>query len=59
LTEAAAQKKIQTIVSCFKSQRDKKWFTEDAFTSILRLRGIESNAPGSYAEGYYCRKLTY
>jgi LmbE family N-acetylglucosaminyl deacetylase len=59
LTESIARKKIQTIVECFKSQQDKSWFTEDTFSSILRLRGLESNAPDRYAEGYYCRKIVY
>ena len=34
-----------------------QWFTDDAFLSLLRLRGIESNAPSGYAEAFYCRKL--
>ena len=25
--------------------------------SVLRLRGLESNAPDAYAEAFYCRKL--
>jgi hypothetical protein len=24
---------------------------------MLRLRGMESNSPSKYAEGFYCRKL--
>lgn len=48
--------KIQNILKCFSSQKNKSWFTEDAFFSILRLRGLESNAPDKYAEGFYCRK---
>lgn len=59
LTESIARKKLQTIVGCFNSQRDKSWFTEDTFSSILRLRGVESNAPEKYAEGFYCRKIVY
>jgi hypothetical protein len=46
-------------MECFKTQRDKSWFTEDAFSSILRIRGIESNAPQRFAEGFYCRKLAF
>jgi len=59
LAGPVARKKIQTIMDCFKSQKDKSWFTEDAFSSILRLRGIESNSPGKYAEAFYGRKLVY
>jgi LmbE family N-acetylglucosaminyl deacetylase len=59
LAESIARRKIQTIMDCFKSQKDKSWFTEDVFSSILRLRGVESNAPDKYAEAYYCRKIVY
>jgi LmbE family N-acetylglucosaminyl deacetylase len=57
LNESTVRKKIQTILECFKSQQDKSWFTEDTFSSILRLRGVESNAPDKCAEAYYCRKI--
>ena len=57
LSESIARKKIRTIVECFKSQKGKNWFTEDVFSSILRLRGVESNAAEKYAEAYYCRKI--
>lgn len=59
LTGPTCHKKTQNILTCFRSQKDKNWFTEDAFLSILRLRGLESNAPDKYAEGYYCRKAVY
>ena len=59
LSDATCRKKIQNILRCFKSQRDKNWFSEDTFLSILRIRGLESNAPNRYAEGYYCRKVIY
>lgn len=59
LAEPVAQRKIQTILNCFKTQKDKGWFTEDAFFSILRLRGIESNSPGKYAEAFHGRKMVY
>ena len=57
LNESIAHKKIRTILECFKSQKDKNWFTDDVFSSVLRLRGVESNAPDKYAEAYYCRKI--
>ena len=59
LTEEFAKNKVKNILQCFKSQKNKNWFTEDAFYSILRLRGLESNAPNRYAESYYCRKMVY
>jgi LmbE family N-acetylglucosaminyl deacetylase len=59
LNESIARRKIQTIVECFKSQKVKHWFTEDVFSSILRLRGVESNASDKYAEAFYIRKMVY
>jgi|SRR5882672_30621 len=59
LTEAVARKKVQILLDAFRSQKGKHWFTEDTFLSILRLRGLESNAPGRYAEGFHCRKACY
>ena len=57
IDDALCQKKIGVIMDCFKTQRQKDWFTPDAFLSLLRIRGIESKAPGKYAEGFYCRKV--
>ncbi len=59
LPEPIVRKKIRTIMDCFKSQQGKSWFTEDTFSSILRLRGVESNASGKYAEAFYSRKMVY
>jgi LmbE family N-acetylglucosaminyl deacetylase len=58
LTESLCAKKIRLILKAFKTQRNKHWFTEETFRSLLRLRGIEANGPGKYAEAFYCRKLT-
>jgi LmbE family N-acetylglucosaminyl deacetylase len=54
-----AAKKIEYLNRCFKTQGQRKWFTDDSFFAILRLRGIESNAPETYAEGFHCRKAIY
>lgn len=51
------QKKVAQILDAFKSQAGHYWFNEDAFFALLRLRGIECNAPENYAEGFYCRKI--
>src|SRR5260370_6285661 len=45
LSEPIVRKKIRTILDCFKTQKDKGWFTENTFSSILRLLGFESNSP--------------
>ncbi len=59
LTEKLARRKAEILLQSFKSQTEKNWFTEDAFLAILRLRGLECNAAGKYAEAYYCRKAAY
>jgi LmbE family N-acetylglucosaminyl deacetylase len=50
-------KKVGSLMDAFASQRTKDWFTADAFTSLMRLRGIESRSPSGYAEAFHCRKL--
>jgi len=56
LAESTAHKKIANILECFRSQRTKHWFDDQTFLSMLRLRGMESNAPDRYAEAFYSRK---
>jgi len=56
LDEDVCRRKIANILGSFRSQADKRWFTEDLFRAILRLRGMESNAPSGHAEAFYCRK---
>lgn len=56
LEQKSCQKKIVQIVETFNTQADHRWFTKDTFWSILRLRGVECNAPEGYAEAFYCRK---
>jgi LmbE family N-acetylglucosaminyl deacetylase len=56
LDEATCQKKIDTIMDSFPTQRGQDWFTPDAFRALLRLRGVECKAPGRYAEAFHCRK---
>jgi LmbE family N-acetylglucosaminyl deacetylase len=50
-------RKVKYLLSCFKTQRDKNWFTKDTFQGLMRIRGIEANSPGRFAEGFYSRKL--
>jgi LmbE family N-acetylglucosaminyl deacetylase len=57
LTEEERRRKIDLLLAGFPSQATKKWFNEATFDAILRLRGIESNAPSGYSEAFYCRKL--
>jgi LmbE family N-acetylglucosaminyl deacetylase len=57
LTEAQCQKKVRAVVETFESQRTKRWFEEKTFFALMRLRGMECNAPSGYAEAFFCRKL--
>jgi LmbE family N-acetylglucosaminyl deacetylase len=57
LTEETCRKKTDNLHRCFKSQADRKWFSDDTFLSMLRIRGVESNASDGYAEAFYCRKM--
>jgi LmbE family N-acetylglucosaminyl deacetylase len=57
LDHVTCQTKIGYLLDHFKTQENKDWFTEETFSSILRLRGIESKAPDKYAEAFYCRKM--
>ena len=51
------QTKVQHLMDAFESQHSKRWFQEDTFLSLMRLRGMECNSPSGYAEAFYCRKL--
>ena len=56
LDESLCRKKIDHLMTHFASQSSKRWFKEDLFSGLLRLRGMECNSPTSYAEAFYCRK---
>lgn len=57
LPEPLCRRKIAHILASFPSQADRRWFKEEVFAALLRLRGLESNAPGDHAEAFYVRKL--
>jgi LmbE family N-acetylglucosaminyl deacetylase len=58
LTEEVARRKVELLLDAFPSQREKRWFTEDLFLGLMRVRGMESNSPSGYAEGFYARKVS-
>lgn len=57
LDKEICNKKVDLVLESFKTQKNRSWFTRDAFMSIMRLRGIEINAPENYAEAFYGRKI--
>ena len=57
LPDALVERKVETLMDCFGSQRRRAWFTPETFRGLMRLRGIESNAPDGHAEAFHSRKL--
>jgi LmbE family N-acetylglucosaminyl deacetylase len=51
------ERKVGHLMSAFQSQLTKRWFQRDTFLSLMRLRGMECNAPSGHAEAFYTRKL--
>ena len=57
LDEARCRRKIDLLLTHFPSQWDRRWFCDELFRSVLRIRGMEANAPDGYAEAFYGRKI--
>lgn len=57
LEERHAAGKIAILMECFGTQRGKRWFDEETFTALMRLRAMECNAPSRRAEAFYGRKV--
>jgi len=55
--ESQAQRKIRILMSCYRTQLAKSWFTADTFKAIMRLRGVESGSPSGWAEAFHASKL--
>jgi LmbE family N-acetylglucosaminyl deacetylase len=57
LTKEQAGRKVSLILKHFASQASRAWFRTETFESVMRLRGIECNAPEGFAEAFHARKL--
>jgi len=57
LDAATVRRKVKLLMDGFASQRDRRWFTEDVFQGVMRLRGMEAGTASGYAEAFYGRKL--
>jgi LmbE family N-acetylglucosaminyl deacetylase len=57
LDKSVCEQKVHYLSKFFASQRDKQWFSDDTFWSLMRIRGLESKAPSGHAEAFHCRKL--
>lgn len=56
LDEVFAGRKIDHLLRYFPSQHGRRWFTEDLFRGVMRVRGMECNSPSRFAEAFYSRK---
>lgn len=57
LGAAIVRRKLSILEGCFGTQRDRRWFDEEVFRALLRLRGMEAGAESGYAEAFHGRKL--
>jgi LmbE family N-acetylglucosaminyl deacetylase len=57
LGKEICESKIGFLMEAFQTQRSKHWFDPQTFLGLMRLRGMECNAPSGYAEAFYGRKL--
>jgi len=58
LSEEDSERKIDYLLRYFPTQAGKTWFDKDSFRGIMRLRGMECNAPERFAEAFYVRKVS-
>ena len=56
IDKRTAARKVALVMKHFATQRSKHWFDPDLFYGLMRLRGMESGAPGRFAEAFYARK---
>lgn len=56
ISKAHCRKKLTWLRDGFPSQKPHRWFTDETFLGLMRLRGIECNSPSGYAEAFHCRK---
>jgi LmbE family N-acetylglucosaminyl deacetylase len=57
LTDEIATRKVALLQTHFASQRRRAWFDDRTFFALMRLRGMECNAPDGWAEGFTARKV--
>lgn len=59
LSDAVRNQKLEALRKFFGSQSDKDWFSDETFSAMLRIRGVECRSPSGYAEAFYCRKARF
>ncbi|CAG0939165.1 hypothetical protein GPROT2_00579 [Gammaproteobacteria bacterium] len=58
LDDALRLRKVELILRHFPSQQDKQWWSAETFNALMRLRGIECNAPDGHAEAFHGPKIS-
>jgi len=56
LSAELRDRKVEILMEEFASQRSKRWFTEETFRGLMRLRAIECPETTEAAEAFYMRK---
>jgi LmbE family N-acetylglucosaminyl deacetylase len=57
LDESTCQEKIRHLQEVYNTQQAKRWFTDDLFWSLMRIRGMECNSASRFAEAFHSRKV--
>jgi LmbE family N-acetylglucosaminyl deacetylase len=57
LSDAQARRKVNSLMRYFSTQQNKRWFREELFYGLMRLRATEAASPTRYSEAFYCRKV--
>ena len=57
LAPAVLERKIDLILTHFRSQEGKHWLTRDLLRAAARIRGMECAAQEQLAEAFYARKM--
>jgi LmbE family N-acetylglucosaminyl deacetylase len=58
-SRATARRKAELLLKGYPSQAGRKWFDAETFLSLMRVRGVECNAPQGYAEAFHARKVVW
>jgi len=59
LDDRTRNQKVSLLMRFFQTQANKSWFSEETFSALMRLRGIECKAPAGHAEAFYGRKILF
>ena len=59
LDVATCRRKVGHLMKAFPSQAGKRWWGEDTFLGLMRLRGVESGSRTGYAEGFHVPKAMF